>query len=110
MELNKYQEHAHATSHNTEIGGDRLLYPVLGLAGEAGELVNKLKKVYRDNGGTVPPDVKWAIASELGDILWYVAEIATQLQIELNTVATDNVWKLASRANRGVIGGSGDNR
>jgi len=110
MELNEYQDRAHETSHDTMIGGDLLLYPVLGLAGEAGELLNKIKKIYRDSGGIYTHDDRNSVIAELGDILWYVSEVATQLSVELERVAADNVLKLASRADRGVIGGSGDNR
>lgn len=110
MTLNEYQEAAHATSKSATIGGDILLYPVLGLAGEVGELLNKVKKNYRDSGGIYTHADRNALIAELGDILWYVSEVATQLSVELDRVATDNVLKLADRANRGVIGGNGDER
>ena len=110
MTLNEYQEAAHETSHNTQIGGNGWLYPALGLASEGGELLGKMKKVFRDNGGILNDTARLAMAAELGDILWYVAELATQLEIDLNEIATANLHKLADRANRGVIGGSGDER
>lgn len=110
MTLNEYQEAAHATSHNTQIGGETLLYPVLGLAGEAGELANKVKKIYRDNAGVLSNNRRVEIADELSDFLWYVAELATQLNFDLDDIAAGNLKKLADRANRGVIGGSGDER
>lgn len=110
MDLNHYQYAANETSHNTAIGGDILLYPVLGLAGEAGELLNKIKKIYRDSGGIYTHDDCNAVIDELGDVLWYLSEVATQLRIELSVVAERNLLKLASRKQRGVIGGSGDNR
>jgi len=110
MQLNEYQKLAHATSHNTTIGGNALLYPVLGLAGETGELVNKVKKLHRDNGGEMNAAHRDAILQETGDLLWYLAEICTQLHVDLETVAYANIEKLASRAERGVIGGSGDYR
>lgn len=77
----------------------------LGLAGEAGEVANKVKKIYRD--GVLNPD---AIADELGDVLWYVAMLAHELDIPLEAIARMNLDKLADRAARGAIGGNGDNR
>lgn len=110
MELREYQRKAHETSRSTEIGGSTLLYPVLGLLGEAGELANKIKKVYRDYDGHVDGARHDSIVDETGDILWYLAEICTQLGISLDRVAAMNIDKLHSRQQRGVIGGSGDNR
>ena len=110
MQLDEYQRLAHETSHNTTIGTDSVLYPVLGLCGECGELANKMKKVYRDSGGYPSIDERAALIDELADVMWYAAEIATQLEVDLSTVAKANLAKLASRKQRGVIGGSGDNR
>lgn len=110
MTLNEYQEQAHKTSHDTTIGGDFLLYPVLGLAGESGELLNKVKKIYRDSGGVYTHADCDAIVAELGDLLWYLSEISFQLSVELSTVAERNIAKLSSRQRRGVISGSGDYR
>lgn len=106
----EYQRRAHETSHNTEIGGNALLYPVLGLVGESGELANKIKKIYRDNDGQMGGVHHDRLVEETGDILWYVSEICTQLGVALEYVAAVNLRKLADRAERGVIGGSGDNR
>jgi len=110
MDFKKYQEKAHLTSKNTAICGDKKLYPVLGLVGEAGEIAEKFKKVFRDNDGKITPEFQSLIQKELGDILWYIAEICTQLGINMDDVATINIEKLFSRLERGVIGGSGDNR
>ena len=109
MEINHYQKEAHKTARYVKIGED-YVYPTLGLAGEAGELANKVKKIFRDKGGRIDEETKEAIQQELGDILWYAAEIATVLGIPLEDVANANLEKLSSRNNRGVIGGSGDNR
>lgn len=108
LTLNAYQEQAHATSLNTQIHDDGLLYPVLGLVSEAGELAGKVKKIYRDDGGIFHSTS--ALADELADALWYVAETATQLNVDLADLAALNLRKLADRAKRGVIGGSGDER
>lgn len=110
MTFEEYQERAHTTSFNTAIGGDTLLYPVLGLAGEAGEVTEKVKKLYRDKGGKVDNESLNLIAKELGDALWYVAEICTQLGMSLEGVAKLNLDKLYNRSIRGVISGNGDNR
>lgn len=110
MDLDGYQYEAHETSYNTMIGNDPLLYPVLGLCGESGELANKVKKIYRDSGGYPSIDERNAVIDELADSLWYIAEIATQLNVSLSDVASANLEKLRNRQQRGVIGGSGDNR
>jgi NTP pyrophosphatase (non-canonical NTP hydrolase) len=110
MELNDFQQQAHGTSHDTMIGGDLLLYPVLGLAGESGELLNKVKKIYRDSGGVYTHADRNAVIAEAMDCAWYIAEICTQLGVNLDDAAHILLSKLNSRADRGVIGGSGDNR
>lgn len=110
LSLDDYQRKAHTTSRNTQIGGDALLYPVLGLVGEAGELANRVKKIYRDFDGKVVPSVAMEIQLELGDVLWYVAEICTQAGMNLADVADLNLAKLAHRARNNTISGSGDER
>lgn len=109
-DIDAYQAEAHSTSHRTHIGGDVLVYPVLALAGETGELANKIKKAYRDEGGYISEEARAAMLDELGDVLWYVAEIATSLNTQLSAVATGNIAKIQSRARRNVISGEGDNR
>lgn len=89
---------------------NRLVYPVLGLVGEAGEVANKLKKVARDDKGGWGPDKTQDYEGELGDVQWYVAAIATGLKSKLGDIAANNINKLFSRKARGVLGGSGDNR
>jgi NTP pyrophosphatase (non-canonical NTP hydrolase) len=108
--LNEYQERAHETSQNTMIGGNGWLYPAIGLANESGELLGKIKKIYRDNEGILSNTRRVEMAAELSDCLWYVAELATQIEVDLADIAAANLAKLADRANRGVIGGSGDER
>lgn len=90
--------------------GDRIIYPVLGLGNEAGEVQGKVKKVLRDNNGQFTEENKKAIADELGDVLWYLAACAEDLGYSLNTIAQMNIEKLTSRRQRGVIQGSGDSR
>jgi NTP pyrophosphatase (non-canonical NTP hydrolase) len=106
MNINEYQKQASETA----IYQDKVIYPTLGLAGEAGEIANKVKKILRDSSGEIQEEVRQNLISELGDILWYVAALATDLRAELSEVANKNIEKLNSRKNRGVIGGNGDNR
>lgn len=110
MELNDYQERAARTAKYPEIGGQPLTYPAMGLAGEAGELMNKVKKIWRDRGGELEEEFRRELVDELGDVLWYVAVLARELGEDLDVVARRNVEKLAGRAERGVIRGAGDRR
>jgi NTP pyrophosphatase (non-canonical NTP hydrolase) len=87
-----------------------LTYPALGLVGEAGEVAEKVKKIYRDDKGQVTDEKKQEIKKELGDVLWYTTQLATELGFSLEEVAQANLDKLFSRLDRGVLGGSGDNR
>ncbi len=87
-----------------------LAYPALGLAGEAGEVADHVKKVIRDDGGEVSDERRAAIAKELGDVLWYVAQLASELGLDLDEIAQVNLDKLLSRQRRGVLTGSGDER
>lgn len=87
-----------------------LMYATLGLVGEAGEIANKVKKIYRDGMGEITPDDALRLRAELGDVLWYVSAVASELGISLGNVAVHNSEKLLDRKDRGVLGGSGDNR
>jgi NTP pyrophosphatase (non-canonical NTP hydrolase) len=87
-----------------------LAYPALGLAGEAGEVAEHAKKAIRDDGGNVSAERRAAMAKELGDVLWYVAQLASELELELEEIAQANLEKLLSRQQRGVLSGSGDDR
>jgi NTP pyrophosphatase (non-canonical NTP hydrolase) len=110
MEFNDYQTWAKTTA----VYPDRfkVIYPTLGLTGEAGEVAEKVKKYIRD-GNDLPEEYDLYVKNltkELGDVLWYISAIASDLDINLETVAQMNVAKLNSRKNRNEIGGSGDNR
>lgn len=87
-----------------------IVYPTLGLANEAGEVAGKVKKIFRDKDGKLSAEDREALKSELGDVLWYLAQICTELDISLEEVAEANLEKLFSRKERNQIGGSGDNR
>ena len=82
----------------------------LGLAGEAGEVANKVKKLIRDGPDNRPDDWREQIASEIGDVLWYCASLATDLNLTLGMIASENEKKLLARKKAGTIGGSGDKR
>ena len=90
--------------------GSNLTYPALGLCGEAGEAAEKVKKAIRDDAGELTPERRDALAAELGDVLWYVAQLATEAGLELDEIARSNLEKLLSRRERAVLHGSGDSR
>lgn len=111
MTFDEYQDHAATTAiypKRGEISG--LAYTALGLNGEAGEVAEKIKKALRDNDGVISNAKTYELAKELGDVLWYVAETATQLNLSLGQIAEINVEKLYSRKVRGKLQGSGDER
>jgi NTP pyrophosphatase (non-canonical NTP hydrolase) len=87
-----------------------LSYPALGLSGEVGEVAEHAKKAIRDDGGRVSDERREAMAAELGDVLWYVAQIASELGLDLDEIARANLDKLLSRQQRGVLSGDGDDR
>lgn len=87
-----------------------IVYPTLGLTNEAGEVAGKVKKIFRDRGGVITDDDRAALTLELGDVLWYLAELCTQLGISLDDVASANLDKLQGRTARGTMAGDGDTR
>jgi NTP pyrophosphatase (non-canonical NTP hydrolase) len=109
MEMNEYQRKSvkfaiYPATH-------RILYPALGLAGEAGEVANKVKKFIRDGADKESFEVKKVeIAAEIGDVLWYCAALAHDLGFNLSDIASENYSKLSGRSERGTLGGDGDNR
>ena len=112
--FNRYQELAEKTAIYPKEG--KIIYPTLGLAGEAGEVANKVKKLIRDEelltkDFFIMTSEKWkVVADELGDVLWYVAALASELNMSLDTIARVNIDKLKDRKKRGKLGGSGDGR
>jgi NTP pyrophosphatase (non-canonical NTP hydrolase) len=109
--FDKYQAAAAQTAMYPGRGGDTIApYPALGLAGEAGEVCEHIKKAIRDDGGQISAERCSALKKELGDVMWYLAELCSELNLEMGDVAETNVAKLADRKRRGVIHGSGDNR
>lgn len=109
--MNAYAEHAIATAiypgRGTTLG---VAYCALKLSGEAGEVAEAIGKSIRDDAGTITPERREHLKRELGDVLWYVSALASELGFSLQVIADTNLAKLADRAMRGVLGGSGSNR
>ncbi len=109
MELSEYQQKARKTAFYPDVGNNPI-YPTLGLTGEAGEVADKVKKVLRDSNGIFTDFAKEQIKLELGDVLWYIAQLSSELGFDLDEVADVNLSKLKSRHKRGKLSGSGDTR
>jgi NTP pyrophosphatase (non-canonical NTP hydrolase) len=109
MDFQAYQLQSRTTARYPNAGSNPI-YPTLGLCGESGEVADKVKKVIRDQGGKFSAEVVDGIKLELGDVLWYVSQLASELGLDLNQIAQANLDKLASRAARNVLSGSGDLR
>lgn len=90
--------------------GRNMVFTTLGLAGEAGEVADKVKKVIRDHKGRLTSEAREAIRLELGDVLWYLCMCCHELGVTLTDVADANLSKTRSRRNRGTTVGSGDYR
>lgn len=109
MNFVEYQEKSRKTAKYPDVGNN-FVYPTLGLSGEAGEVAEKIKKVIRDHGGVFDEVLREEVKKELGDVLWYVSQISTELGLSLDEIAENNIEKLSDRMDRGMLGGSGDNR
>lgn len=109
LTFHEYEDRAKSTALYPD-RGHNLYYPTLGLSGESGEVAEKIKKIYRDEKGTLTPERRAEIAKELGDVLWYVAALCHEIGVTMEDVARGNLIKLSSRKTRGVINGSGDER
>jgi NTP pyrophosphatase (non-canonical NTP hydrolase) len=108
MDFTTYQQKSRETAiYKNEL---KVLYPALGLAGEAGEVCEKIKKIYRDKDGDMSSDDRLAIRKELGDVLWYISQLACDIDVTLASVATANLEKLRVRKENGTLQGSGDDR
>lgn len=120
MEFDDYQKKAQTTDLGFENMGEvmakktlnvpEFLDKVLGLAGESGEFADKVKKIMRDKRGAFSEEERAEILKELGDVLWYVAELSSYLDTPMSELAKINLDKLASRKKRGTLVGAGDNR
>jgi NTP pyrophosphatase (non-canonical NTP hydrolase) len=109
MKFSDYQERSRLTAVYPQAGSN-LLYPTLGLCGEAGEVAEKIKKMVRDDGGVLTDERREALAKEMGDVLWYLAQLATEARLDLDQIAEANLAKLLSRRRRDCLTGSGDDR
>lgn len=109
MNFDEYQTKSRKTAGYPAIGHP-VIYPALGLVNEAGEVAGKIKKVFRDKGGEINDETRSALKAELGDVLWYVAQVCTELGLSLDEVAGYNLEKLYSRLERGTLRGDGDDR
>jgi len=107
--FSEYQRESRKTWNLVHTDGP-IVYPTLGLVNEAGEVAGKVKKIFRDKGGTISDEDRQELKLELGDVLWYMAQICTELGISLDDVAEANIEKLRSRLERGTIQGEGDHR
>lgn len=109
--FNEYQGRATATAIYPGQGDlPGLIYAVLGLTNEAGEVAGKMKKALRDDDSLVTSERRQALLDEMGDVLWYMAQVATELGADLADVAGDNLKKLSDRAERNALSGDGDAR
>ena len=109
MTFEEYQK----LSRETAIYPDKdknFVYLTLGLVGEAGEVAEKIKKILRDKNSVIDEETKKELAKELGDVLWYLSQLITELNLSLDEIASLNIDKLSSRKERGTLHGSGDNR
>ena len=109
MDFKTYQKKARETALYPNLDSN-YIYPTLGLVGEAGEVAEKVKKVIRDKKGIFDEESKNAIKKELGDVLWYISNLCTEFNFNLDDVALQNLEKLKSRVSKGKISGSGDDR
>lgn len=109
MQFDEYQKKAGETALYPNVGNN-IVYPTLGLVGEAGEIANKVKKIYRDAGGVLTEEKKEDLKKELGDVIWYLAQVSSELGLDLNDIAELNIARLKDRKDRGVLHGDGDNR
>lgn len=107
--FNHYQQESRRTWNLVQTDHP-IVYPTLGLVNEAGEVAGKIKKIFRDKQGQISEADREALKQELGDVLWYLTQIATELGVTLEDVAATNLTKLLSRLERGKIRGDGDNR
>lgn len=109
MNFEEYQKKSRKTAVYPKIG-ENYVYPTMGLVNEAGEVAGKVKKIFRDKNSLVSEETRHDISKELGDVLWYVAQVATEFNLSLSEIAKENIEKLYSRMERGTLNGDGDDR
>lgn len=109
LNFSLYQDQSRTTARYPD-AGNNIIYPTLGLCGEAGEVAEKIKKMVRDDGGVLSEKRQQDLALELGDVLWYLAQVATEAKLDFAEIAAANLEKLAGRAARNTLHGDGDQR
>lgn len=111
--FNEYQNNANVTVAYPNVGAN-IIYPALGMAGEAGEVAEKVKKLWRNNGimsgKNLNIEQKSQLVKEMGDVLWYIAALAKEIDVEMSEIARMNVDKVNDRLQRNAIKSEGDNR
>src|SRR3989304_6098179 len=107
MNFDEYQKKSRKTAIYPDLDKN-FVYPTLGLIGEAGEIAEKIKKVFRDENGRMTDEKRKELEKELGDVLWYLSQLSTELKLSLDEIAFKNIEKLYSRMDRGKLKGSGD--
>ena len=107
-DLDMYQQVAKTTAIYPR--EQAIIYPTLGLTGEAGEVANKVKKIIRDDGNKINESLVQEISAEIGDCLWYISVLADDIGVKLSDIANSNLLKLENRKKKGTIHGSGDDR
>jgi len=110
MDFKTYQQDAMKTAVYPNKGEGNWTYPALGLAGETGEICEKLKKAIRDDDGKITQQRLAAISKEVGDVMWYMAALSTELGLDMDAIASANLEKLATRQQQNKLHGDGDNR
>lgn len=107
--FDEYQKFCKSTAMYPKIGKN-FVYPLIGLQGEVGEVSEKIKKLFCDDKGKLTNEKKAEIVKELGDVMWYIAQLSTEFNVKFSEVIKGNIEKLSSRQKRGRLHGSGDNR
>lgn len=109
-----FQEYQKLASRTATFDGKQLehqlMYVTLGIAGESGEIAEKVKKIVRNDNGEVSDEKRESLKGEIGDVLWYLSQLSRVLGFQLEDAARANIEKLTDRAARGVIKSTGDNR
>lgn len=109
MTFNEYQQKTKERAIYPLVG-EKYVYPLIGIMGETGEIAEKIKKSLRDKDGIIDEQLKQDLKKELGDVLWYLSQLATELDLELNDIVKANLEKIESRHKRNVMHGEGDDR
>ena len=111
LTLNQYQNQASSTAIYPDRGTIRgLEYCALGACGESGEIANKVKKIFRDDGSKLISERREMIRKEIGGVLWYLSQVCEEMNTTLSSCAEENLAELVSRKTRGTLNGDGDNR